>query len=91
MKKKYWAALAAGTVVGAWCIHRDRKYPVRPELRFANKLTAPGWALNLKTAKLANWALNRMRMKLPAPPQGIERRGIQIPSEDGASIHLTIY
>ena len=91
MKKKCWAALIAGTAMGLWCVHRDRKYPVRRPLRFANKLTVPGWALGLNTAKLANRALTRMRMTLPLPPQGIERRGAQIPSKDGTMIRLTIY
>lgn len=46
MKKKYIAALAAGAGIGAWCIHRDQKYPVRRELRFANKLAVPGCAFS---------------------------------------------
>ncbi|MDE6259815.1 MAG: alpha/beta hydrolase fold domain-containing protein [Oscillospiraceae bacterium] len=90
MKKKYWAA-AAGAAAGAWCIHRNRKYPVCPELRFANKLAVPGWTLNLNTARLANRSLAWIGLKQPAPPQGIERRGTQIPSEDGTAIRLTIY
>lgn len=91
MKKKHWVVLAAGAAVGAWCVHRDRKYPVRPELRFANKLTVPGCALNAGTARLANRALASLSLKLPAPPQGIGRRGAQIPSEDGTMIRLTVY
>ena len=91
VKKKYWAALAAGTAMGAWCVRRDRKYPVRSELRFANKLAVPGCVLNVDTAQLANRVLTRMRMALPLPPQGIQRRSTQIPSEDGTMIRLTIY
>lgn len=91
MRKTVWAALAAGAAAGAWCVHRDRKYPVRPELRFVNRLAVPGCVLNAGTARMANRALARMGMKLPAPPQGIESRGVQIPSVDGAMIHLTIY
>lgn len=89
MKKKYWAALAAGTAAGAWCIHRNRKYPLLPELRFANKLAVPGCVLGTDTAKLANRAL--ARMKIPAPPQGISRQEHQIPSGDGTPVRLTIY
>lgn len=89
MKKKYWAALAAGAAAGAWCAHRDRKYPVRRALRFANKLVIPGRALGLNTAGLANRALSRMEP--PSPPRGVERRGVQLPSEDGTPIHVTLY
>ena len=91
MKKKHWAMLAAGAAAGVWCVYRDKKYPVRRSLRFANKFTVPGFVLNADTARLANRALTRMRMALPLPPQGIERRGTQIPSEDGTPIRLTIY
>lgn len=91
MKKKYIAALAAGAGLGAWCIHRDQKYPVRRELRFANKLAVPGWTLNLKTAGMANRALDRMALTLPAPPKGAESWGTQIFSEDGTPIRLTRY
>ena len=91
MKKKHWVMLAAGAAAGAWCVYRDKKYPVRRSLRFANKFTVPGFVLNADTARLANRVLTRMRMALPLPPQGIERRGTQIPSEDGTPIRLTIY
>ena len=91
MKKKHWATLAAGAAAGAWCLHRDRKYPVRKSLRFANKLAVPGCVLSADTARLANQMLARMRRKLPAPPRGVGRRGIQIPSEDGTTIRLTVY
>ena len=43
VKKKQIAALAAGVGLGAWCAHRNKKYPVRRELRFANKLAVPDW------------------------------------------------
>lgn len=89
MKKKYFAALAAGAAFGAWCFRRDKKYPVRPELRFANKLVVPGYTLNVNTARLANRVLTQA--KLPAPPPRIEQRSAQILSEDGASIRLTVY
>lgn len=89
VKKAYWAALAAGIGTGAWCAHRDKKYPVRRELRFANKLAVPGWAISLGTAKLSNRMLDRM--PLPAPPQGVECRSIPIRSEDGTPIRLTVY
>ena len=91
MKKTYWAALAAGLAMGAWCVHRDRKYPVCFELRFANKLAIPGFVLNMDTVRLANRVLTRMRMSLPLPLQGTQRQGTQIPSEDGTMIRLTIY
>lgn len=91
MKKKYIAALTAGAAASAWCVHRDKKYPVRRELRFANKLSVPGWTLNLKTAEMANRALDRMALTLPAPPKGVERWGTQIFSEDGTPVRLTLY
>lgn len=91
MKKKYIAALATGAGLGAWCIHRDQKYPVRRELRFANKLAVPGWTLNLKTAEMANRALDRMALTLPAPSKGVESWGTQIFSEDGTPVRLTRY
>ncbi len=91
MKKKYIAALAAGVGLSAWCVHRDRKYPVRRELRFANKLAVPGWAVNLMTAKLANRALDRMALTSSAPPKGVERWGTQIFSEDDTPVRLTLY
>ena len=91
MKKRVWAVLAAGAGAGAWCVHRDRKYPVRRELRFANKLTAPGWALNLGIARLSNRMLNRMALTLPAPPQGVESWGTQFFTGDGTPVRLTIY
>jgi len=89
MKRKHWAALAVGAAAGAWCVYRNQKYPVRRELRFANKMVVQGCVLSAGTAKLANRMLARMGM--PAPPQGVERRGIQIPSEDGTPVRLTIY
>lgn len=91
MKKKYIAALAAGVAASAWCVHRNRKYPVCRELRFANKLAVPGWTLNLKTAEIANRALDRMALALPAPPKGVESWGTQIFSEDGTPVRLTRY
>lgn len=91
MKKKYIAALAAGAAASAWCVQRDRKYPVRQELRFANKLAVPGWVLNLKTAEMANRALDRMTLTLPAPPEGVERWGTQIFSEGSTPVRLTLY
>lgn len=66
MTKKQMAALTAAAGAGAWCVCRNKKYPVRKELRFANKLTVPGWTLNLNTAKLANRALDRMALTPPA-------------------------
>jgi len=89
MKKKYIAALTAGTAAGIWCACRDKKYPVCRELRFVNKLAVPGWAISLSTAKLSNQMLDRM--PLPAPPQDVARRSIQILSEDGVPLRLTVY
>lgn len=89
MKKKYIAALAAGTGIGAWCTHQDKKYPVRRELRFANKLSVPSWAINLGTARLSNRLLDQM--PLPTPPRSIESWSTQIFSEDGAPVRLTLY
>ena len=91
MKKRYFAALAAAAGAGAWCLHRDRKYPLRPELRFTNKLVVPGAMLNPKTAGLANRALARMALTLPDLPQGVESRGTQIFSQDGTPVPLTLY
>lgn len=54
------------------------KYPVRRELHFANKLAIPGWMLNLKSAEIANRALDRMALALPVLPQGIRSWGAQI-------------
>ena len=89
MKKKYWAALAAGTAAGLWCVRRDRKYPVCRELRFVNKLAVPGCAVNLGTVRMANWLLSRL--PAPEPPGDVERRRVQISSEDGAPVPLTVY
>ncbi len=91
MKKRLITALAAAAGAGAWCAHRNKKYPVRKELRFANKLVCPGWALTLNTATLANRALDRMALTLPALPEGVKSWGAQFHSEEGAPIRLTIY
>lgn len=91
MKKKHWAAASAGAAMAAWCLRRNCKYPIRRELRFVNKLVIPGCTLNLHTARLANRLLARMSENLPPPPPGIQRRGLSIPSEDGAMIRLTLY
>jgi len=91
VKKKIWAALAAGAGIGVWCAHRDKKYPVRKELRFANKLAVPGWAATQMTARLSNWALDQMALTPPALPRGVERFGAQCFAADGAPIRLTIY
>ena len=88
MKKKYMTALAIGAA-GVWCAYRDRKYPVRRELRFASKLAVPGWTLRPETARLSNWML--ARREPPRPPRGVERRSVRILSEDGAPVPLTIY
>lgn len=89
MKKKYIAALTAGAAAGIWCACRDKKYPVCRKLRFVNKLAVPGWAISLSTAKLSNRMLDWM--PLPAPPQDVARRSIQILSEDGVPLRLTVY
>ena len=91
MTKKQIVVLATAASVGAWCVCRNKKYPVRKELRFANKLTVPGWTLNLNTARLANRALDRMALTPSALPSGVERYGTQFFAEDGAPIRLTIY
>lgn len=77
--------------MGVWCAHRDKKYPVRKEQCSANKVVYPGWAISLETARLSNWFLDRMALKPPVPPQGVESRCTQIFSGDGAAIRLTIY
>lgn len=87
MKKTYWAA--AGISAGIWCVRRNRKYPVRRELRFANKLVFPGGTVTLKSAKLANRIL--ARMPIPEPPEDVERQSIRILSEDGAPVRVTLY
>lgn len=89
MKKKYIAALAAGAAAGAFCVYRDRKYPVRRELRFANKLVVPGSAVRLETARMSNRFLSAL--PLPEPPHGVERQSTRIQSGDGAFVDLTIY
>lgn len=89
MKKKHWAALAAGVAAGIWCVYRNRKYPVCRKLRFANKLVVPGCTLRLETARIANSILARIPM--PEPPENVERRSVQIPSEDGALVRVTVY
>lgn len=91
MTKKQMAALAAAAGAGAWCVHRNKKYPVRRELRFTNKLVCPGWVLTLNTAKLANRALDRMALAPLTLPQGVESWGAQFHTEDGAPVRLTIY
>lgn len=91
MKKRFFALLAAGAGIGAWCACRDIKYPVRQELGLANKLVVPGQAVNLHTAKLANRTLDRMALKPSALPPGMESRYTQFLSADGAPIRLTIY
>lgn len=89
MKKKYMAALAVGAAAGIWCASRDKKYPVCRELWFVNKLAVPVWAVSLSRAKLSNRMLDRM--PLPDPPQDVVRESIQILSEDGVPLQLTIY
>lgn len=89
MKKKYIAALVAGAAAGAFCVYRDRKYPVRRELRFANKLVVPGFAVRLETARLSNRFLSAL--PLPEPPHGVKRQSTRIQSGDGAFVDLTIY
>lgn len=68
-----------------------QKYPVRRELRFANKLACPGWVVNRKTARLSNRILDQMALKLPAPPQGIASQDTQCFSADGSPVRLTVY
>lgn len=91
MKRSIWAALAAGIGAGAWCALRDSKYPVRRELRLANKLAIPGWVITPGTARLSNRALDRMERSFPAPPQGITMLGTECRSMDGTLIRLTVY
>lgn len=89
LKKPFLAAAAAAAGAGAWCIHRNKKYPLRPELRFANKLAVPGGVLSLRTAALANRAMDRMA--LPDPPPGVARSTSLAIAGDGAEIPLTLY
>lgn len=89
MKKSYLAAAVAAAGVGAWWVHRNKKYPLRPELRFANKLAVPGGALNLYTAAMANRAMDRLA--LPDPPPGVVRSSSQAVAGDGTAISLTLY
>ena len=91
MTKRQIVVLATAASVGTWCAYRNKKYPARRELRFANKLVCPGWALNLNTAKLANRALNQMALTPPVLPDGVKSWGTQFFAEDGAPIRLTIY
>lgn len=91
MTKRQIVVLATAASVGAWCAYRNKKYPARRELRFANKLVCPGWALNLNTAKLANRALNQMALTPPVLPDGVKSWGTQFFAEDGVPIRLTIY
>jgi len=76
-------------MAGIWCICRNKKYPVRRELRFANKLVFPGCTVTLETAKMANRIL--AQMTTPEPPGDVERRSIRIPSEDGDPVRVMLY
>lgn len=90
MKNRTKAAvglLAAGT---AWAIHRRRKYPLAKGYPFVNLAALPKALVSGKFAAFGNFCLRKRGVVHPSAG-GVMRRSVEIPSEDGGRIALTIY
>ena len=88
MKKKlaFLGILGLGT---AWCVHRDKKYPLAKGYGLFNKVVINAGLINTHTAKMANKAIDLRG--IPAVEDGLVRDGLDIKTRDDQKIHLTIY
>ena len=88
MKKKL-AILGALVLGSAWCIHRNRKYPLAKGYGLFNKVAINGAVINTHTVKLGNKLL--AYKNLPNVPSNLIRESKKIKTRDNAEINLSIY
>ena len=88
IKKKYAGLAGAAAAAAAWCICRNKKYPLAEGYPLLNKFFIPGMFLSKPFLKMANSRL--ADMELPACPCGIVRRTEWIDDQDGERLRLTI-
>ncbi|KAA8500463.1 hypothetical protein FNY66_13310 [Mediterraneibacter catenae] len=88
IKKKYAGLAGAAAAAAAWCICRNKKYPLAEGYPFLNKFFIPGMFLSKPFLRMANSRL--ADMELPACPCGIVRRTEWIDDQDGERLRLTI-
>lgn len=88
MKKKT-VFLTGAAAVSLWRRHRNQKYPLAKGYPLINQFAVPGFFLSPLLLKAANRLL--ASMKLPAPPQGIDREIQWIHAGTGDKIRLTVY
>jgi len=88
MKKKL-AILGALVLGSAWCIHRNRKYPLAKGYGLFNKVAINGAVINTHTVKLGNKLL--AYKNLPNVPSNLIRVSKKIKTRDNAEINLSIY
>ena len=88
IKKKYAGLAGAAAAAAAWCICRNKKYPLAEGYPLLNKFFIPGLFLSKPFLRMANSRL--ADMELPACPCGIVRRTEWIDAQDGERLRLTI-
>lgn len=87
---KKMAVLGTLTLCGAaWCIHRDKKYPLAKGYRLFNKVAVNGAIINTHTVKLENKLL--AGRNLPAVHCDLIKDRKRIKTRDNADINLSIY
>ena len=89
MKKKTIALLGALGAAGAWCVHRNKKYPLAKGYGAFNKVAIPGAILNEKVAKFANSIMAGKDFR--AMPNGVTKERIQFDARDRQTLTLSVY
>ncbi len=88
MKKKL-TFLGALALIGAWCVHRNKKYPLAKEYSVYNKVAMNGAMINEYTVKLKNKITEHKN--LPPVFDELEKIVKIIKTRDQSEIELSIY
>lgn len=89
LKRKLVTTGALALGAKAWCVHRNKKYPLAKGYGFLNKIIFPGAMITPRIVKLANTVI--AAIGLPPVRDGLVREQITIVTRDQAEIDLSVY
>lgn len=92
MKKRTTTIAAFAALSTGWFLYRNKKYPLPREYRALNKFFLPSFLLTPALIEKANKKLEGTEIaNPPSLPEGITRKIMNIKTDDGKSIRLTLY